>query len=171
MKSEISAKVYAKALLKLNVNVETVINSFETVSYAVKNSSDLCSAMCNPIVDVKIKKEILDDVFKTKIDNNILNFLKILIDKNRFSEILQIIDEYKAQVDELNNIKKVNVISAIQLNDNQKERIVSLLQKKLNKTVVVDWTLNDEIIAGLMIKIDDDVIDDSLKNKLDKICS
>ena len=171
MKIGNSAKIYAKALIKTNIDSEIILSNFDIISSVVKSSSDFFDIMQSPIVDVKIKKEIIDDIFNNKININVLNFLKILVEKDRFSEILQIIDVYKDEVDKINDIKHVKIISAVDLNDNQKKRIVSTLQNKLSKTIIPHCEVDESIIAGLIVKVDDDIFDDSLKNKLDKICN
>ena len=61
------------------------------------------------------------------------------------------------------------MVSAIELSEEEKQQVVQKLENKLNKTVQPDWELDNDIIAGLVIKIDDDVIDMSIKNRLAKL--
>ena len=69
----------------------------------------------------------------------------------------------------MNNIKRVEIVSAVELSDEQKQKTIEKLHIRLNKEVKVNWALDTNIIGGLVIKIDDDIIDTSLKNKLDKL--
>ena len=92
-----------------------------------------------------------------------------MIDKKRFYELNEIIEAYSNKVDEIHNIKRVEVVSAVEVSDNRKQRLIEKLQSKLNKTIIANWTINPNIIGGPVIKIDDDIIDSSLKNKLENL--
>ena len=98
-----------------------------------------------------------------------MNFIKIIVEKNRFNEFGQIISAYKELLDSANNTQNVEIISAIELSDSQKQNIIEKLSAKLNKNIKPDWIIDKSIIAGLVIKMDDNVIDSSVKNKLEKL--
>ena len=93
----------------------------------------------------------------------------MLIEKNRFDELNQIIAAFSSDVDEINNIKRVEVVSAVEVSDDRKQRLIEKLQNKLQKTVIANWVLDDSIIGGLVIRIDDNIIDNSLRNKLENL--
>ena len=76
---------------------------------------------------------------------------------------------YKEDLDKINNIQRVEVVSAIELDDNSKQKIIDKLQHRLQKNVIAQWQTDEEIIGGLVVKINDDVIDSSLKNKLENL--
>ena len=100
---------------------------------------------------------------------NVLQFIKILTEKNRLNEIEQIKFSYIEKVNNFNNIQKVEIISAIELTNETKTKITNKLSEKLNKTIIPTWNINKEIISGLVFKIDDDIIDTSLLNKIESI--
>ena len=165
----ISTQMYAESLIQTGFEPEIVMQNLNTVKEIIESSTELQDAIKNPSIKIDTKFEIIDEIFKTHIDEKIINFLKILVSKDRFSELNGIIDAYSNKTDEINNIKRAEVISAIELSDEQKQKIVDKLQNKLQKTVIPTWNTNEDIIGGLVIKIDDDVIDNSLKNKLERI--
>ena len=161
-----SAITYANSLFEADNNVLPDLN---TVLDVINSSKDFKITMLNPSISLQIKYEILDEIFKKELSEKVLNFIKILVEKNRFNEFEQIVQAYSDEVDQNNNIKRVEIVSAVELSDNQKQKAIEKLEARLQKTVKVDWTVDTSIIGGLIIKIDDDVIDTSLKNKLDKL--
>lgn len=163
------AKTYAESLFNSDSNYTEILSGLNTVLEVVKSSDEFVQTIQNPSISIDTKFEIIDEVFSSELDNKIINFLKILVEKNRFSDFEQIVIEYSNLLDELNNVKKVDVISAIELNEEQKQKTIKKLESKLQKNIKINWTLNKDIIGGLVIKIDDDVIDNSLKNKLEKL--
>lgn len=164
-----SAITYANSLIEADNNYEQILNDLRTVQNITSQSKDFNEVMLNPTISVSTKNEIIDEIFKNQINEKVINFLKILADKKRFSELNEIISAYSEKVDEINNIKRVEVISVVELSEEQKRQTVEKLQNRLQKNVVVQWTKNADIIGGLVIKIDDDIIDSSLKNKLEKL--
>lgn len=161
-----SAITYANSLFEADNNALPDLN---TVLDVINSSKDFKITMLNPSISLQIKYEILDEIFKKELSEKVLNFIKILVEKNRFNEFEQIVQAYSDEVDQNNNIKRVEIVSAVELSDNQKQKAIEKLEARLQKTVKVGWTVDTSIIGGLIIKIDDDVIDTSLKNKLDKL--
>ena len=59
--------------------------------------------------------------------------------------------------------------SAIELSKSQQDEILAKLSAKLNKNILPVWETDESIIAGITVKIDDNVLDMSLKNRLEKL--
>ncbi len=134
-----------------------------------ESSSELRGVICSPVVAVTKKFEIVDDIFKNICDKTLLNFIKLLIEKDRFSEINAITKAYYDLCNKKLNIKKVDVVSSCELDSNKKDTIKNLLNKKLNADVNIEWHTDKSIIAGLVFKYDDKVVDTSLRTKLNNI--
>lgn len=168
-----SAKIYADSLIQAgkdsNINYNDILNELNEIKEITEQSEDFVKTMISPSISDGTKYEILDNIFSNKINEKIINFLKVLVAKRRFNELNKIIQAFSDEVDKINNVKRVEVISAADITDDRKQRIVEKLQHKLEKNVIVNWTQDKDIIGGLVIKIDDDVIDNSLKNKLEKL--
>lgn len=169
--SEIS-KNYAKALIEISIEhdlVQVFSNELEQVVSILNSSDDLKVVISNSSISVEKKIDIIDEIFKNKIDSNLLKFLKILIQKNRFNEINSIYEAFIDMKNSLDNTKTVEIISAKELDFENKTMILLKLEKKLNCEIKPLWTINSEIIAGLVFKFDDYVIDTSLNAKLEDL--
>jgi F-type H+-transporting ATPase subunit delta len=57
----------------------------------------------------------------------------------------------------------------VELKDNQKQKIVEIVSKKTDKTILPEWKTDKKIIAGVIVKINDNVIDMSIKNRISKL--
>ena len=168
-----SPKNYAKALAEIakdNVmSYEDIKHNLDTVILILQSSSELQMTLENTANSNSAKIDIINEVFKNQINDKIINFLKILVNKSKFNELPLIIDEFNKILDNVNNIKRVEVVSAVQLTEDQKNKITEKLKNKLNKNIIAEWIEQPEIIGGLIIKIEDDVIDSSLKKKLENL--
>ncbi len=161
-----SAQNYAEALFEAGHDFQADLN---TVMDVIKTSADFMNIISNPSIDLNVKYSILDEIFKGKIDDKVLQFIKILTEKHRLGEFEEIRDSYIERVNDFNNIKLVEITSAIELNDDFKTKITNKLSEKLNKTIVPEWKIDSGIISGLVFKIGDDIIDTSLLNKIESI--
>lgn len=165
------AKRYAKSLfdLMLNNNVESsfVVNNLNNVKDILNSSDELFFAMTNPIISAQDKIEIINAVFKKDVDNTTRNFLKLLIQKNRFNIVKLIIDEFSKLLNRMNNVQKVDITCAIELNEEDKNSIQNKIKEKLNKELDINYSVDKKIIAGLVYKFGDDVFDTSFLYKLE----
>ena len=168
-----SSKNYADALAEIAddniISYDEIKNDLNTISVIIKNSPVLKSVLENITIATDVKNSIIDEVFKNQINEKLVNFLKILTNKNKFDEFDEIKSDFESIYNDVNNIKLVEVTSAVELTQEQKNRVTEKLQAKLNKQIQANWLLNSDIIGGLIIKIDDNVINSSLKNKLEKL--
>ena len=123
----------------------------------------------NPTIGLGDKISIIDEVFKESISTVIKNFIKVLIEKNRFSAFKYIVMEYKHELDLINGLERVEVISAVEIKGEAKERLKKKLEEKLKKSVTLNFEQDPEIIAGLVIRIGDSVIDNSVRHKLEDL--
>ena len=172
-KNNLIAKRYADALIDLvkenNADFYGINSQLKDILSSLKDSAELSEFMSNPVISSEDKKEVISKLLADKVDTVIINFIKLLIEKERFSAFEDISDIFDAEVDKINNIKRVNVISAIEMNDELKNKLKEKLSQKLNKNIELATEVNPEIIAGLVIIIDDNVIDLSLEHKFEEM--
>ena len=163
-----ASKIYASALTQLNIDKSTIINSLSEVIKVFEKSEDLRVVFSNSSINFGKKKEILSEIFNGKIDKQLVNFLCILTEKNKINLLGEIVASFEQLSAEASGICVVEVISAIELNEHYKNKIMEKLESKLNKKIKPVWNVSNKIIGGLIFKINDTVIDTSLKNEIDK---
>lgn len=169
----LSSKNYSKALVEMVrdnvISFEDLSKDLATVSEILETSQDLRLTLENPTVSEEVKSQIVEEVFKNEVHPQVVSFLKVLIDKNRFSEFSQIKADYEIKLDDVNKIQAVEITSAVELSEEYRERILQKLSEKLQKNIRPNWKVDENIIAGLIYRINDNVIDTSIKSKLDKL--
>lgn len=165
-------KNYADAILETAKELNAVSDfgkQLDEIIAVIKNSSDLQVVMNNSAISGSKKIDIIDEIFNGKINQKLLNFLKILIKKNRFNSLDTINEIYKNEVTRLSNKQKVEITSPIPLNFENKTNVLFKLEHKLNCEVIPVWKVDKSLIAGLTFKIGDCVIDTSIRSKLEKL--
>lgn len=162
------SKTYAKALLETEDNGQFKQELDEIIN-VINYSDDLKIIMTNSSIAVSKKLEIIDSVFGGKISQKLLNFLKILVEKNRFNELEAICEAYNSMLETRSNTKTVEVTSPIELNFENKSNVLFKLEHKLGCEIKPIWKIDKNLIAGLTFKIDDCVIDASVRAKLENL--
>ncbi len=161
---------YAEALFEVALELDKVEQfgeEFKFVSDTLKEYPEFFELFVTPRIEHKQRKKVMDDVFGGKISQEVLNFTKILIDKDRCFYIQGMYESYRHMADEHLGIINAVVESAVELTDDEKQEIEKKLVEMTNKTVHMHCTVNPEIIGGLIIKAEDRLIDGSLKNRLE----
>ena len=165
-----TAKRYAIALSQsAKGNLEEINNDLALVDETIFQNEELKSFFSHPVISLHDKKETIKTAFENKINEKTLNFICTLLDEGRFLIFKTIFELFKKQKDIIENSQKIDVVSVLELDDNQKERLKEKLTSKLQKQIILNYQSNKDILGGLVIKFEDKVIDLSLKTKFDKI--
>lgn len=171
--NKLVAQRYAKALLELvkenNLSNEEVLNQLSDVSTSVQNSNDLNKVMCSPVISTDEKKNVLIKLFSKDNNKIVVNFLQLLVDKNKFEILSSVVKEFSQEVNKMNNKLLLNVTSAIELTNSDKAMIKVKLENVLHKELTLDWYVNKDIIAGLVFEANDNIVDNSLRHQLQEL--
>ncbi len=171
---ELIAKRWALALMELaqeeeNISKEDILDDLREIAGTINSSEELANVINNPSISTEEKQVVLCKLFQNSIMPIVYNFIFVLNLRKRVSIISEIADEFEKELERIKNIARVNVTSAIELNDERKEQIKVKIAEKLSKEVIVDWGVDNDIIAGLIFKIDELIVDNSIKHKLEDL--
>lgn len=168
----IAAKSYCDALFEI-AKEERKLDLYKEQLCLIKDmmiqDAKFQSVMNHPKIRKEEKKELLETVLSTHIEHMLLNFMKLLVDKNRFRILPDIAKEFVKSYNIENDIQVVYVKSARGLSEDEKVRLQETLEKKLGKTVDPVYRVDEDLMAGIRIKINDQIIDNTAKAKLERL--
>jgi len=113
--------------------------------------------------------DIILSIFGDELDIHFGNFIKIMLINNRLMVIPEVIKLYIYYVKSKEGRIDVEVISAIMLDEEQKNNISQKLEERLSKKVNLQCSVDKDLIAGAVIKVEDTVIDRSVSSKLHRL--
>ncbi|MGL4570306.1 MAG: F0F1 ATP synthase subunit delta [Clostridium sp.] len=163
---------YALALYKVaeeKNKVDEYLQDLREICDIIDNNEELKAVIEYPQISTKQKKKIFIDVFKGKIDEELLSFLLILIEKRRILYLREKLNQFEQIHLERNNVVIAHVKSVIDMTDEQSAELKNKLEKMYNKTVIIEHEIDKSIIGGLYVRVGNDVIDGSIKSKLDEM--
>ena len=97
------------------------------------------------------------------------SFFKALVKNNHVKQFFDAFYHYETLYNEMHNIKKAHVTTSIELDDSEKERITKILSARENANVKVTFSVDKDILGGIIIDVGGEKLDGSLKRKLNDI--
>ena len=123
----------------------------------------------SPDLSQRNKAEIFVSLFKDEISKKVSNFVLVIGQANRLRLLEKVLENFKNLVASEKNQKNVTIASSYVLDQDQTERIKIALQKRTGSEIKVSAEIDKSLIGGIKISYEDQVIDLSLKNKLEAL--
>lgn len=167
-----AARRYATAFLELakeRDEVKDLLEDIEFIHNTLEGSRELVLFLKSPIIRFDDKTQVLEKLFFDEINEPTRLFLKLLARKDRINLLDQIIRAFIEKYKEYAGIITVEVYVARELSDSQLESLHEELEQKTQKKVDMNITLDESLKGGMAIRIDDTVIDGTVKHKLDEL--
>lgn len=172
MTSEVTLP-YAKALMDIareNDSVDQVANDVAGLLSLLQHSPELAQFLGNPLLEPEAKKGVLRQVAEGQVNAAVLSVLLLLVDRNRIMYLEGVLEQYQALLRELQQTVLADVISAVDLSEEQTAMIrerVSALSGAQNVELSVQ--VDSDLLGGLIVKVGSQVIDASLRGQLRRI--
>lgn len=184
------SKIYGEALYdfaKENNQLEKMYEEAQDLIFVWTSSDDLKEFLSNPKVSTDEKVTFVRELFINKIwagpmakvlrffkidsnkgeDPKILDFISIVIKKGRAKEIANILKDFSHRTLRSKNVGEAEIVSARELSDDKKKALEEKLIASTGfEKFKIDYKIDESLIAGLKIKIDDKVLDKTYKTKM-----
>jgi F-type H+-transporting ATPase subunit delta len=163
------SKIYASALLDVGLEnnilprLQEELGSF---SELISQEKELMMFLNAPVISKDMKKELIEKLFSGKFCPEMINFIKVLIDNDRQLFTPEIYKYLLDLIDQKNNRQKVYVTTSTKLNPNILKQIEKSISNKLKKDVTIEESIDDSILGGIVIRINDTLIDGSIAKDL-----
>ncbi len=164
------ARIYARALFgfakKQNIQKEWggCLEHLQQLSVL----REVHAIVYNPGIALETKVSILVNLVNCNTCN-MKNFLKLIITRNRFFLLKKILNFYNEYLLQDQNIQIVYVLAAYELDEVTLDILKSNLQKQLQKEVLLKVEVKNSLIAGLVLRINDKIIDGSISGKIENL--
>lgn len=166
------ARRYAAALFNVALKegvaeqVSGDINSFREL---FEMDADFRSFMGSPQVLTDDKKSLITNTFGERASGLFVKFLMLLIDKKRIMFIDEIAGSYTQLYEHHQGIVAVRSVTAVEMSHDMQTLTRQTLEQKLGTTVRLTSTVDPRIIGGMVLIVEDKIIDGSIRHQLDEI--
>lgn len=146
-----------------------VYDSLELVRALVSENPEYIKLINSANVPLETREGLIDEAFSGNVHVFVLNFMKLLA-KRRIADIfVPCVKNYEKLYFKDNNIERAKVITAFELDNAKKEKIVDRIASSTGKTVIPEFIVSPDIVGGIVIETETSAIDASVKTKLEAI--
>jgi F-type H+-transporting ATPase subunit delta len=164
---------YATALFELardEGQLETVGSSLATLRASLRESEDLAELTTSPLIGREdALKGITAAAAAMRLDPITSNFLGVLAQNRRLSKLNSIIRAFNMLAAAHRGETTAEVTSAHPLSDDQVAALRTNLKDRIGRDVTVDLNVDPTILGGLVVKIGSQMIDGSIRTKLNNL--
>ncbi|MEI0487097.1 ATP synthase F1 subunit delta [Brachyspira intermedia] len=176
VKNESSAKNYAKAMFDIASDmgkIEAIKSDLNIVYSSLLVDNDIYDFFKSTFIDGHLRMRILKKIYADKILEETFNLIAILIERDMINMLFVIIVEYENLCNEYYNIIIVKITTASNMTDIEdmnklKDYITNMIS---DKDIHFTFNIDENIIGGVVIEIEDVVYDYSVRRLLTELKS
>ena len=176
VKNESSAKNYAKAMFDIASDmgkIESIKSDLNVVYSSLLVDSDIYDFFKSSFIDGHLRMRILKKIYADKILEETFNLIAILIERDIINILFAVIVEYENLCNEYYNIIIVKITTASNMTDTEdmnklKDHITNMIS---DKDIHFTFNIDENIIGGVVIEIEDVVYDYSVRRLLTELKS
>lgn len=164
-----AAVTYAQSLLDLATetgNAEVVGEELRDLRQATLADPQYGVFLSNPSISERERREVLERVFRGKVSPLMMNFMGVMNAHGRLGLLTQIAEAYDDLLRRQLGKVEVDVFSAHKLDDEQLEQVRRRVSDALKKDAIVHQYVDESIIGGLVLRVEDRLIDASARYQL-----
>jgi F-type H+-transporting ATPase subunit delta len=168
---EAIAEVYARSLFEVAKEhdvLDRVHDELGEFAEALSDNRDLQVYLFSPYFSSEEKRDGVKKIV-SDADERFENFLELLAERHRMPALFRIKREFDALWADEHKLLPVTVTSAVELDEGLAEDIAKRIQEQTGRTVELSSNVDPEVLGGLMVRVGNMVLDDTVRNKLERL--
>ncbi len=171
--AKLVSKTYGEALFEVAMEeqkADMFLEEAREILAVLEQNPDLNKLMKHPKISKAEKEQVLDSVFQGRVSGEMSGFMKLLIKKERYSELPSIFEYLIGRIKEEKKIGVAYVNTAVELSSEKKEAVKQrLLETTHYVKMEMHYAVDETLIGGMVIRIGDRVVDSSVRTKLEEM--
>lgn len=171
--AKLVSKTYGEALFEVAMEeqkADVFLEEALVILTTLEQNPELDKLMKHPKISKQEKEQVFENIFKGHISEEMLGFIKLVVNKERYSELPKI---FRYLVDRIKEEKKIGVAfvtTAVELTEAKKQSVrMRLLQTTQYKEMEMHYSVDESLIGGMVIRIKDRVVDSSVRTQLEEM--
>ena len=164
------SKTYGRALFEVAMENHTLDTTLEEVLFVRQTfleNEELGQLLLHPNIEKEEKIKVIETIYKGKVSDEITGLMTMLITKGHLKDFIPIFDYVIQAIKEEKGIGVAYISSAMELSGEQKEKIEQkLLETTKYQEIEGIYQVDQALIGGLVIRIQDTIVDSSLKTQI-----
>lgn len=173
--AKLVSKTYGEALFEAAMEsggdrAGEMLEEIDAVRKILADNPRFDELMKHPGIPKQEKLQVVETVFRGRVSDELVNFLEIIVSKERYRDLPAVFDYFTDKVKEEKKIGIAQVTTAQELSAAQKSAVESrLLETSGYREMEMYFNTDASLIGGMVIRIGDRVVDSSIRTKLDSL--
>ena len=144
-------------------------SALRTVKELLDESPEYKELISSPAIPLSDRLAIIEQAFSKTVPEHVLSYLQLICEKGRFSCFNESVEQYNALLDASEQISAAKITSAIELTNEEKEKLVSKLESRYHCRISAEYYIDDAMLGGLIVELDGKILDGSLRQRLREV--
>ena len=172
MSNDERIEAYADAMFEV-ARAEGTLDEVEDELFrfarALDSSDELQDALSDPHIPPSRRQQIVEDLLGPRATSMTTALVSMVVGVGRGRDLLSIIGQLVQKSAAAHDRSVAEVRSAVELTDEQRERLARAIQKATGKTVEVKVVIDPSVLGGVVTTVGDTVIDGSVRTRLEQL--
>jgi len=172
MASDPMVRGYAEALFQVaraEEALDRVEEELTRLKASIESNAEVKEFLSNLQISSEGKKSAMSQIFSDKVSTITLNWLNMVIDQGRQRKLPNMIEAFFVLAQESREKVTAEVITSVSLSDELLQRLEKELSKASKKRVFLKPMVDESILGGAIIKIENKILDGSVRHRLEEM--
>jgi F-type H+-transporting ATPase subunit delta len=164
------ARAFADVVMDSKLDTAAVDQQLKDFVSTWDGSAELRSLFTNPAVSAGQKVTILDKLnAKLGLRREVRNLIAALINNDRIGEVKEVVEAYRAELQERLGIRQAEIVTARELSADERETLLVGVAKLAGARIEPSFRLDASILGGTVVRIGSTVYDGSVRGRLERL--
>lgn len=166
------SKEYGEALFMLAAECNAADEysaALDMVLSVFDENPEYVDFLATPSIPKTERIDALEKAFSDAVPEHIVSFIALLCERGRIREFGGCVKEYKELLDASKRISVAKVVSSVELTDGEKEKLRTKLEKMSGQSVILECSVDESLLGGIIIEMDGKVMDGSVRSRLQEV--
>ena len=164
------ARAFADVVTQEKLDTAALDRQMEDFLLTWDASAELRDLFVNPAVAALQKVAVLDKMnAKLGLRKELRNLLAVLINNDRIGDVREVVQAYRAEMQERQGIRSVEIVTARELSEKYRTGLMAGVGKLAGAEIQASFKLDKSILGGTVVRIGSTVYDGSVRGRLERL--
>lgn len=164
------ARALADAVFENKLDALKIAATLDDLEALLVSSQELRVVWQNPAVSAEQKRAVLDAIArKMNLPKLVRNFMAVLIDHRRVSQLAEITREFEAEVNDRMGLAEAEITTARVLATSERKQVEKKIAQVVGKTIKARYNIDANVLGGAVIRVGSTVYDGSVRGQLQRL--
>ncbi len=172
--SDAQIQGYARALFEVaraDGTLDEVEDELFRFARSYESSEELRNTLSDEQIPTEKRQAIIEDLVGKQATPTTTQLVSMVVGSGRARDLPAIVDQLVQRASNSKQLDVASVRTAVELTDDQKARLKAALENATGKNLNLKATVDPSVVGGVVAIVGDDVIDDSVRTRIDQLKS